>query len=176
MDQEISIKKKKEIGDLETYWTESLKLAPMLREFLGDAKRVTDIKSAADYSYHSSSYAIPNARVIGDAGCFIDPFFSSGVHLAVNGGLSAGTTIAASIRGDVDEATAASWHSNKTREAYARFCLTVLSAYKQMRNQDEHVLADFGEDNFDRAFSFFKPSEFLLKPVSILWMHYLEIR
>ena len=28
---------------------------------------------------------MPYARVAGDAGCFIDPFFSSGVHLAMMG-------------------------------------------------------------------------------------------
>ena len=72
-------------------------------------------------------------------------------------GLSAATTIAASIRGDVDETTAAQWHTSKVREGYARFLLVVLSAYKQMMHQDEPILSDFNEDNFDRAFSFFRP-------------------
>ncbi|KAK3324861.1 hypothetical protein B0H66DRAFT_470293 [Apodospora peruviana] len=157
MEQEISNKKKREAANLEKYFDEALEQVPMLRGFLGDAKKCTEVKSASDYSYHSSTYAFQNARIIGDAGCFIDPFFSSGVHLAVTGGLSAGTTIAASIRGDIDEATAGRWHTNKIREGYARFCLVVLSAYKQMRNQGDPVLADFNEDNFDKAFSFFKP-------------------
>jgi len=41
----------------------------------------------------------------------------------------------------------------------SRFLLVVMSAYKQIRNQSTAVLADIGEDNFDRAFSIFRPSE-----------------
>lgn len=51
---------------------------------------------------------------------FIDPLFSSGVHLAMTGGLSAALTIASSIRGSVTEEKAAEWHSTKVRTAYAR--------------------------------------------------------
>lgn len=132
----------------------------MISELIGEGKQVSDLKAASDYSYHSTAYAFPYARIVGDSGCFIDPFFSSGVHLALTGGLSAGATIAASIRGDCDEVSAAEWHSSKIREGYARFLLTVLSAYKQMWSQSEPVLSDCGEDNFDRAFNFFKPSMF----------------
>jgi len=157
MNQTIATKKKAAAASNLDFFTDSLKLTPSLLELIGTGKRATEVKSASDFSYHSSSYSFPFARVVGDAGCFIDPFFSSGVHLAMTGGLSAGTTIAASIRGDVDESTAAQWHTSKVREGYARFLLVVLSAYKQMTHQDEAVLSDYNEDNFDRAFSFFKP-------------------
>jgi hypothetical protein len=40
-----------------------------------------------------------------------------------------------------------------------RFLVVVLSAYKQMKSQGENVLSDVDEDNFDRAFKFFRPSE-----------------
>jgi hypothetical protein len=156
--QAIATQKKSTAISLEAYFDDSLTLAPMLSSLLGAAsKRKTAIKSASDYSYHASLYAFPYARIVGDAGCFIDPFFSSGVHLAVTSALSAGTTIAAAIRGDVDEATAARWHSGKIRAGYARWLLVVLSVYKQMIHQDEAVLSDFHEDNFDRAFAFFQP-------------------
>ena len=156
--QAIAAKKKAAAGTSTTeFFTDSIQLTPNLLELIGTGKRVTEVKSASDYSYHSSSYSFEFARVVGDAGCFIDPFFSSGVHLAMNSGLSAATTIAASIRGDVDETTAAQWHTSKVREGYARFLFVVLSAYKQMMNQSEPVLSDHDEDNFDRAFSFIKP-------------------
>ena len=51
---------------------------------------------------------------------FIDPFFSSGVHLAMTGGMSAAATIAASIRGDCAEAVAALWHSKRVAISYTR--------------------------------------------------------
>ncbi|QRD90955.1 tryptophan halogenase-domain-containing protein [Aspergillus flavus] len=142
-----------------------LKLAPRLNGYLTGGKMVTDLKTASDFSYDSSSYAFPYARVAGDAGCFIDPFFSSGVHLAITGGLSAATTICAAIRGDCDEVAAARWHSTKVKEGYSHWLVIVLSAYKQMSNQAEPVLSDVGEDNFDRAFNFFKPSKSPRDPI-----------
>ncbi|KAM0810163.1 putative Tryptophan 2-halogenase [Seiridium cardinale] len=157
MNQDKATKKKSASASTEEYFEQALDQVPMLKGLMGSATRITEIKSASDYSYHSSTYAFPHARIVGDAGCFIDPFFSSGVHLAVTGGLAAAATIAASIRGDIDERTGARWHSNKIREGYARFCLLVLAAYKQMQNQEEPVLADWDEDNFDKAFSFFGP-------------------
>lgn len=154
----MATQKKKEADSMQKYFETALDLAPMLKELLGpEGEQVSTIHAASDYSYHAKSYAFPYARIVGDAGCFIDPFFSSGVHLAVTGALSAATTIAASVRGDCDEATAAKWHSNKIREGYARFLLVVLSAYNQMRHQNAPVLSDLDEDNFDRAFAFFRP-------------------
>ncbi|KAL4886636.1 FAD/NAD(P)-binding domain-containing protein [Aspergillus karnatakaensis] len=158
--QRIANALKKQHGSTEVYYDESLKLLPVLTGLMdgvSSEKRVSPIHSASDYSYAASTYALPYARIVGDAGCFIDPFFSSGVHLALTGGLAAATTIAASIKGDVEEKTAAAWHSEKVREGYARFLLVVLSIYKQMGNQRDAVLSDFGESNFDRAFEIFRP-------------------
>ena len=156
-DQDVTTKRKAVAGSAQEYFDSALKLVPRTLNMLGDAKQVTPIKSASDYSYHASAYAFPYARMVGDAGAFIDPLFSSGIHLAMTGGLAAATSIAASIRGDCDEATAAKWHSNKIREGYARFFLAVLGAYKQMQNQNEAVWNEYNEDNFDRAFNFLKP-------------------
>ena len=165
MNQEKMNKKKLASGlSTKEFYLLSLKLAPGVTRFLSGGRLVTEIKSASDYSYNSTSYALSHARIIGDAGCFIDPFFSSGVHLAMTGALSAATTICAAIRGDCDEETAGNWHDRKVKEGYSRFLLVVLSAYKQMGHQGEAVLSDFGEDNFDRAFNFFKPSKFDLYP------------
>ncbi|KAL4734482.1 hypothetical protein BDV11DRAFT_174721 [Aspergillus similis] len=160
--QEIALSERKAFAGLEDYYDKALKVAPMLSEIFYQgsttmAKRVTPVYSASDYSYSSTTYSLPYTRIIGDAGCFIDPFFSTGVHLALTGGLAAGATIAASIKGDVSEEAAASWHSARIRQGFARFLLVVLSAYKQMRNQEQDVLSDFWEDNFDRAFEIFRP-------------------
>ncbi|KAI0358724.1 FAD/NAD-P-binding domain-containing protein [Trametes cingulata] len=148
-----------------------LQLAPTILDLVGDGELVslkTDededeeaegpmARSASDYSYSASEYAGPGWRLVGDAGAFIDPFFSSGVHLAMTGGLSAAGSIAASIRGDCTEADAASWYSNRVSVSYTRFLIVVLSAYKQIRSQSEGVLADVDEDNFDKAFAFLRP-------------------
>ncbi|KAL4954430.1 FAD/NAD(P)-binding domain-containing protein [Aspergillus filifer] len=158
--QEIAKEKKAAAGNVDAYYEESFIVAPMLSGLLhqnGKAERVSPIQTASDYSYSSTTYSIPYARIVGDAGCFIDPFFSSGVHLALTGGLAAGTTIKASINGDVSEEVAGKWHSTKIKDGFARFLLVVLSSYKQMRHQKDPVLSDFGEGDFDRAFEVFRP-------------------
>jgi flavin-dependent dehydrogenase len=160
MNQEKSIAKKKEMGSPSTkdFYLESLKLVPGIMNLIPNAKMVSDVKQASDFSYSASTYASPYLRIAGDAGCFIDPFFSSGVHLALASGLSAAVTICAAKRGDCNETTAAKWHSNKVADGYTRFLLIVLSVLKQIRDKDEPVLTDWNESGFDRAFAFFRPS------------------
>jgi len=90
---------------------------------------------------------------------FIDPFFSSGVHLALTGALSAAGTIASSIHDTLTEEECAKWHNAKVSVAYTRFLLVVLGSYKQMKAQSVDVLSNVSEDNFDRAFDLIRPSE-----------------
>lgn len=157
--QQMATAKKRESGSPSTkeFYMQSLELVPGIKALLSEAELVSDIKSASDWSYSASCYAFPYARLVGDAGCFIDPYFSSGVHLAILGGISAAVTIAASIKGDCDEQAAASWHSKKTAESYTRFFLVVTSALKQIRSQEEPVIQDIDETGFQRAFDLFRP-------------------
>ncbi|KAJ5741970.1 hypothetical protein N7533_011379 [Penicillium manginii] len=131
--------------------------APMISELIENAELVSEIKSATDWSYSATKYACPYIRIVGDAGCFIDPLFSSGVHLALTGALSASASICAAIKGDCSEEIAANWHSEKIRESYTRFLLVVTSAYAQITGLESPVLNEYDEENFDRAFSFFRP-------------------
>lgn len=157
MNQDLArLKKKEESSSSEQFYLSSISLAPNLQSFLSNAALITQVQSASDYSYSSSSYASPHTRVVGDAGCFIDPFFSSGVHLAMVSALSAAITICAVIKGDCEKFVAAQWHSTKVADGYTRFLLVVLSGYKQIRSQNEPVLSDLGDDNLDRAFDHFK--------------------
>ncbi|PFH59609.1 hypothetical protein XA68_12096 [Ophiocordyceps unilateralis] len=158
-DQAMATDKKRKLGKPSTseFYRQSLELATRTNELLSGATLASDIKSASDWSYTSSTYHIPYARICGDAGCFIDPLFSSGVHLAIAGGLSAAVTIAASLKGDYDEETAGSWHSKKTVESYARFLLAVCAATKQIRYEDEPVMHDFDEEGLQRAFDILQP-------------------
>jgi flavin-dependent dehydrogenase len=73
--QETATQKKKDMGSPSSkeFYLESLKLAPSILDLLSGGELVTEIKSASDWSYSASSYAAPNMRIVGDAGCFIDP-------------------------------------------------------------------------------------------------------
>lgn len=159
MRQDLFFAKKKAVGSpgsLELY-KECLKLAPLILKLLEDAKIVSDIRQASDWSYSASTYAGPNYRVAGDAGCFIDPYFSSGVHLAFASGLSAALTIQAVRRGECNELTAAKWHTTKVTEGYTRFLLVVMTVLRQLRKQEQSLLGDENETGFETAFKFIQP-------------------
>ncbi|TFK23672.1 FAD binding domain-containing protein [Coprinopsis marcescibilis] len=136
-----------------------LSLAPGVVDLITQSGILNEgsVKSSSDFSYSANSYAGPGYRVVGDAGAFIDPFFSSGVHLAMTSALSAAATICASLRSHCTEAEAALWHTRRVSTSYTRFQIVVLSAYKQIRSQAEGILSDIDEDNYDRAFSVLRP-------------------
>ncbi len=50
---------------------------------LRDAQRVGEYFTASDYSYRFNQLATERALLVGDAGGFIDPIFSSGVYIAI---------------------------------------------------------------------------------------------
>ncbi|KAG6837830.1 hypothetical protein H0H93_016198 [Arthromyces matolae] len=142
-----------------SFYLSNLVLAPGVTRLITSKGKLVDgnVKTASDFSYSASSYAGNNYRIVGDAGAFIDPFFSSGIHLALTSALSASATICASIRGHCSESTAAEWHTTRVSTSYTRFQVVVLSAYKQIRAQNLDILSDIDEDNYDRAFAYLRP-------------------
>jgi FAD-dependent halogenase len=81
---------------------------PLISEYLRDAKRVTEgeygeFRVRKDYSYANTTFWRPGMALVGDAACFVDPIFSSGVHLATYGALLAARSINSVLAGTVDE-------------------------------------------------------------------------
>ncbi|KAF7348015.1 FAD/NAD(P)-binding domain-containing protein [Mycena sanguinolenta] len=159
MHQTASNAKKSTKPTLTDHYLDQLQFVPGVRELIGEeGSMMSDsIKSAADYSYSATRYAGDHFRIIGDAANFVDPFFSSGVHIAITGGLSAALTICASIKGEASEATAQEWHDSKVGIAHTRFLFVVLGAYQQMHLQTYPILSDINAKNFDDAFKMFHP-------------------
>ncbi|KAF9461922.1 FAD/NAD-binding domain-containing protein [Collybia nuda] len=161
MHQNTSNQKKAERpGSLEEHYLEELKLAPGVQQLIGEKGIYVkgSVKSTADYSYHATSYSGDHYRIVGDAAAFVDPLFSSGVHVAMTGALSAASTILGSMKGQVSESEAQSWHDAKVGICQTRFLLVVLSAYRQMQHQgNSAVLSDVNVNDFQAAFELFRP-------------------
>ncbi|GKU15549.1 unnamed protein product [Fusarium langsethiae] len=156
--QDLFLAKKKELGlSGQEFYREYLKLAPQISEMLSNAEIVADVKQASDWSYSASAYAGPYFRVAGDAAAFVDPYFSSGVHLALNNGLAAAVSIQASRRGQADERAAAKWHATKVAENYTRLLLIVMAVQRQLRLKHEELITSNSEDGFDTAFKAIQP-------------------
>jgi len=80
-----------------------------------------EIRVRKDYSYCNSNFWKPGLVLVGDAACFVDPVFSSGVHLATYSGLLAARSINTSLRGHVSESIAFAEFETRYRREYKCF-------------------------------------------------------
>jgi flavin-dependent dehydrogenase len=65
---------------------ESLRRCPAAHARVRNARRISPVMSASDYSYNCREVAGDGYLLLGDAAAFIDPIFSSGVWLAMSSG------------------------------------------------------------------------------------------
>ncbi|KZT05768.1 FAD/NAD(P)-binding domain-containing protein [Laetiporus sulphureus 93-53] len=163
--KDVSNAKKSQVKDdgekltLEEHYLDQLQYLPGVKELIADKGQLipNSTRNASDYSYFTSRCSGDHFRTVGDAANFVDPFFSSGVHIAMTGALSAALTICSSNKGEVTEEFAQQWHDEKVGMAHTRFLFVVLSAYQQMHLQKNFILTNVNEDNFDSAFDMFRP-------------------
>lgn len=113
----------------------------IVKDFLAGATRVTEgtygeLRTRKDYSYTNSRFHRPGMVLVGDAACFIDPVFSTGVHLATYGGLLAARSINSVLAGDVAEDRAFGEFEGRYRREYRVF-YEFLSAFYDMQSDEE---------------------------------------
>jgi flavin-dependent dehydrogenase len=85
---------------LRDWFLQTIELCKALRERLADAELVAEPEATGNYSYDCSLCQGDNFVMVGDAYTFIDPVFSSGVMLAMNGGFAAAEVIHARLTAD----------------------------------------------------------------------------
>jgi Dehydrogenases (flavoproteins) len=116
---------------------------PMISDFLADATRVTTgqygkLRVRKDYSYLHTKFSRPGMVLIGDAACFIDPVFSSGVHLATYSALLAARSINSVLGGIVEEEPAMAEFEARYRREYAVFYEFLMSFYDMHRDENSY--------------------------------------
>lgn len=89
-------------------------------ERVRDARLVSPIRVIRDYSYDSRSFHGPGYLLAGDAACFIDPVFSTGVHLASLAGYLAARTVTGLLEGGEREGLLADYDA-RYRAAFERY-------------------------------------------------------
>lgn len=70
-----------------------IEATPVVRERLARATRVAPVRTISDWSYRSRELAGDRWLLVGDAGAFIDPVFSTGVQLALRAAFEAARVI-----------------------------------------------------------------------------------
>jgi FADH2 O2-dependent halogenase len=71
-------------ADREAFFWDSVKSRPDLYEALQKAEQVRGFTEEGDYSYAMQQIAGDGWVMVGDAGRFVDPIFSTGVSIALN--------------------------------------------------------------------------------------------
>lgn len=77
---------------------EQIAQAPHTASMLANAEMVSGPVILKDWSYVSTEVTGDGWVLVGDAACFIDPLFSSGVHLALTSGILAAAWVTTALR------------------------------------------------------------------------------
>ena len=85
---------------LREYFLDTIAMCPKLAARLAGAELVAEPEATGNYSYVADFCQGENFIMVGDAYTFIDPVFSSGVLLAMNGGFAGADVVDARLRGD----------------------------------------------------------------------------
>ena len=80
------------------FLTSQIAQAPHMAKLLRNAELLGDPEVLRDWSYRCESLSGPGYILVGDAGCFIDPLFSSGVHLALTSATLGAAAVTSAIR------------------------------------------------------------------------------
>jgi len=95
---------------------------PAAADLMREARRVSPGRFDADYSYLHSQHAGDRWVLVGDAGGFLDPIFSTGVLLAMQSGMEAAELISAGLK-----------DGNLSRARFAGYERTLARRYQHFR-------------------------------------------
>ena len=104
---------------------------PAVARLLGNATREWPVRVEKDYSFSSRGYAGDRWVLVGDAGSFLDPMFSTGVAIALESGLEGAQAIADGLRTGDLSARRFRRFARRQRGRYRSFRRFVLAFYTQ---------------------------------------------
>jgi len=102
--------------DREKFFWETVGSRPLIAETLRKSDRIRPFKEEGDYSYAMKQLAGDRFMLVGDAGRFVDPIFSTGVSIALNSSRFAHKDIIAAIeKNDFSRASFADYETKLRR-------------------------------------------------------------
>ena len=105
----------------EGFYAAQLALAPRTSALLAGARRSDGPHVARDWSYVAGRLTGEAHVLVGDAACFVDPLFSSGVHLALSSAVLAAAYVTTSLRRPEMGAAAAAVYAELYLQQYGHF-------------------------------------------------------
>src|SRR4029434_8823246 len=95
--------------------------APYTAKLLQAARLVSGPFVLKDWSYVSEQVVGDGYILVGDAACFIDPLFSSGVHLALMAGVLAAAYVSTALKDPGMQAAAGQVYTELYAKEYKHF-------------------------------------------------------
>jgi halogenation protein CepH len=111
---------------------------PAIADRLARATLVSPVRIIRDYSYSSTQFWGPGWLLAGDAACFIDPVFSTGVHLACLAGFLGAKAADAILAGALPEAEALAGYEASYRAAFERYLRFLYFFYDHNEDPDSY--------------------------------------
>ena len=150
VDSESSVAELRKV-DPASYLKSELSLSLQTSQMLSNANLISSVKVLKDWSYTTSQMAGNGWVLAGDAACFIDPLFSSGVHLAMMSGVLASAYAVTYLKDEVLGEESASVYEATFRQEYDHFRDLALLFYSSNRTVDSYFWEArrlFKEENY----------------------------
>jgi flavin-dependent dehydrogenase len=104
---------------------------PAVARLMTQAERRWPVRVEKDFSFGSRAYAGDRWVIVGDAGSFLDPVFSSGVAIALESGLEGARAIERALETGRFTARTFAGFDRRQRQRYAAFRRFVLGFYSK---------------------------------------------
>src|SRR5262249_26180504 len=107
----------------------AIRETPDVARLMRAARREWPVRVEKDFSFGARAYAGDRYVVVGDAGSFLDPVFSTGVTIALGSGVEAGRALDAALASGDLSARAFATFDRRQRLRYRAFRRFVLAFY-----------------------------------------------
>ncbi|MGW0588330.1 tryptophan 7-halogenase [Streptosporangium sp. NPDC002607] len=130
-------------GDPEAALAALIDECPLIKSYLSGAKRSSskpydELRVRKDYSYDRTALWSPGLVLVGDAACFIDPVFSSGVHLSTYSAMLAARSVNSVLAGTLDEERCFREFEDRYRHEFALFRDFLVAFYQTHTDEESY--------------------------------------
>jgi len=122
----------------EAFFRERVASGPNTSALLAGATLTAPPTIVRDWSYSSSELAGEGFVLAGDAACFVDPLFSSGVHLALSSGVLAAAYVTSALKDPELGRGSAAVYAQQYRQQYEHFREMARLFYGSNRTVDSY--------------------------------------
>ena len=144
-------------SSLEDWFDEVLNTSAYTSSFLAEAQPISVCSATRDWSYEAAQFTGPRHCLVGDAACFIDPLFSTGVHLAVYSATIAAALVTTTLKTPSLASLAAEAYERQYRQHYGHFRELARLFYGSNRSVDSYFWETrqiTGEDEYSPRAAF----------------------